>query len=170
MPVFGNHDLLFKLNAFWTRRHRPAGFQHAIVAVLWIVLRIENGGPFITHADAGWATLAALKRPGFYRALHDKAAALCSACQGVLDRHGLPAIAAGEASFWQILFTKTVPTSYAYVMASDVAAAPTLDLASLKEGLYVLPNVRRFISAVHASDDLEDTVRALDTACRAVNI
>ena len=87
----------------------------------------------------------------------------------MLDRHGLAAIAAGEVSFWQILFTKTVPTSYADVMASDVAAARALDLASLKEGLYVLPNVRRFISAVHTSDDLEDTVRALDNACRTTN-
>lgn len=116
-------------------RHHHAGFQHAIIAVLWIVLGIENGGPFITHAVAGLATLAALKRPGFYKALHEKADEFCKACQGVLDRHGLTAIAAGEASFWQILFTKTAPTSYADVMASDVAAARTLDLASLKEGL-----------------------------------
>lgn len=126
-----------------------------------------HGNPIA--AAAGLATLAELKRPGFYKTLHAKADEFCKACQGVLDRHGLAAIAAGEVSFWQILFTKTVPTSYADVMASDVAAARALDLASLKEGLYVLPNVRRFISAAHTSDDLEDTVRALDNACRTTN-
>ncbi len=126
-----------------------------------------HGNPIA--AATGLATLAELKRPGFYKALHDKAADFCKSCQDVLDRRGLPAIVAGEASFWQILFSKTTPTNYADVIASDVAAARTLDLASLKEGLYVLPNVRRFVSAVHTSEDLVDTARALDNACRVTH-
>jgi glutamate-1-semialdehyde aminotransferase len=51
-------------------------------------------------------------------------------------------------------------------MNSDMASSRALDLAQMHEGLYVLPNVRRFVSAVHTGQDIEDTVRALDAACK----
>ena len=53
-------------------------------------------------------------------------------------------------------------------MNSEVAAARMLDLAQMKQGLYVLPNVRRFVSCVHNDLDFEETIEALDTACRTV--
>ena len=49
-----------------------------------------------------------------------------------------------------------------------MARARALDTACMREGLYLLPGVRRFVSAVHDEADLEETVRALDAACRAV--
>jgi len=36
----------------------------------------------------------------------------------------------------------------------------------MKQGQYVLPGVRRFVSTVHTQQDLEDTIRGLDIACR----
>ena len=36
----------------------------------------------------------------------------------------------------------------------------------MKQGQYVLPGVRRFVSTVHSAEDLEDTLRGLDAACR----
>ncbi|NIR61410.1 MAG: aminotransferase class III-fold pyridoxal phosphate-dependent enzyme [Gammaproteobacteria bacterium] len=125
-----------------------------------------HGNP--VAAAAGLATLRELERPGFYEDLHAKSDALCRACQSVLDGHGLPAVAAGRASLWQILFMDRAPRSHADVMASDTARAKALDIESIRQGLYVLPNVRRFVSAVHTDEDLEDTVRALDAACGSV--
>ena len=44
-----------------------------------------------------------------------------------------------------------------------------LDTELMKRGQYVLPGVRRFVSAVHDQTDLEDTIAGLDAACRAFN-
>ena len=59
------------------------------------------------------------------------------------------------------------PNNHADVMNSDAAATRALDLAQMHEGLYV-PNVRRFVSGVHTGQDIEDTVRALDAACKKI--
>jgi glutamate-1-semialdehyde 2,1-aminomutase len=125
-----------------------------------------HGNP--VAAAAGLATLAELRKPGTYKRLHANADALCRECQKVLDRHGLSAIATGEGSLWQILFAKRPPVSHADIIASEAAKTLALDIAQMKQGLYVLPNVRRFVSVVHTSEDYEITVKALDAACRAV--
>ena len=89
--------------------------------------------------------------------------------QEVLDRHGLPAIAAGRNSFWQFLFMSEEPVNQVDIMQSDLDRMKRLDLALLKNKVYVLPGVRRFVSTVHNDQDLEDAVRGLDEACRAFN-
>jgi len=117
---------------------------------------------------AGLATLAELRKPGFYDTLHSRAQAFLASCQDILDRHRLPALAMGAASLWQIAFTERPPVSHADMMAADIARTRKLDMLCMKQGLYVLPGVRRFVSAVHSERDFEDTLRALDTACRAL--
>ncbi len=44
-----------------------------------------------------------------------------------------------------------------------------LDLELLRRGIYVLPGVRRFVCAVNTDEDFDETVRALDAACHAIN-
>jgi glutamate-1-semialdehyde 2,1-aminomutase len=117
---------------------------------------------------AGLATLAELRQPGFYDRLHSRAADLQAACQKVLDRHNLPARAIGRGSLWQIVFMERDPESYADFIRADMARTRALDLLQMKNGLYVLPAVRRFVSAVHTDEDFEQTARALDAACRAL--
>jgi glutamate-1-semialdehyde 2,1-aminomutase len=123
-----------------------------------------HGNP--VAAVAGIATLAELKKPSFYKDLHALSDDVCKACQEVLDKNNIPAIVAGKGSFWQILFMAKEPNNHADVMNSDAGSTRALDLAQMHEGLYVLPNVRRFVSAVHTGEDIEDTVRALDAACK----
>lgn len=117
---------------------------------------------------AGLATLAQLRTPGFYDRLHGRAADLQAACQKVLDQHNLPALAIGRGSLWQIVFMDKEPESFADFIQADMASTRNLDIAQMKNGLYVLPGVRRFVSSVHTDDDFENTARALDAACRAV--
>jgi len=114
------------------------------------------------------ATLDILSEPGFYARLHGDAEAFTAECQAVLDRHRLPAIVTGKASLWQILFADRHPVNHGDIMAADRASSRALDLALLKDGIYVLPNVRRFVSAAHWSDEFEETLKALDAACRKV--
>lgn len=123
-----------------------------------------HGNPIA--ALAGLATLAELSKPTFFKDLHALADDVCKACQEVLDKNRVPGLALGQGSFWQILFMDKPPVSHADVMNSDMASSRALDLAQMHEGLYVLPNVRRFVSAVHTGQDIEDTVRALDAACK----
>ena len=109
-----------------------------------------------------------LSEPGVYDALNSFANDACAACQTVLDRHALPALAENTGSLWQILFMTKRPRRQADVMASDMAAARRLDAECMKNGIYALPGVRRFFSTAHGSAELEDTLRSLDTACRAL--
>jgi glutamate-1-semialdehyde 2,1-aminomutase len=117
---------------------------------------------------AGLATLAELRTPGFYKQLHARAVDLQAACQSVLDRHKLPALAIGRGSLWQIVFMKKEPENYADFIQADMVSTRELDIQQMKNGLYVLPGVRRFVSAVHTDKDFDDTVAALDVACRAM--
>ena len=126
-----------------------------------------HGSPI--GSATGMATLDILSEPGFYDRLHAEAEAFGAECQAVLDRHRLPAIVTGKASLWQFLFADKHPVNHGDMMRSDRAAGRALDLALLKNGIYVLPNVRRFVSAAHGKDDFEETLKALDTACRAVS-
>ncbi len=125
-----------------------------------------HGNPIA--AAAGLATLEVLERPGFYEALREKSDALTGALQEVLDRHGVPAIAAGRNSFWQLLFMAAEPVNQVDIMNSDTERMKRLDLELLRHGVYVLPGVRRFVSAVNTEQDVADTVAALDEACQAL--
>jgi len=126
-----------------------------------------HGNPLA--AAAGLATIKVLEEPGFYDKLHEESRQLTGALQEVLDRHGLPAIAAGKRSFWQILFMTGEPHNQTDIMASDQARMRELDLELLKRGIYVLPGVRRFVCAVNSDEDFDETVGALDAACKAIN-
>ncbi len=79
-----------------------------------------------------------------------------------------PAIAAGRNSFWQLLFLGQEPENQVDIMKSDIDRMKRLDLALLRGKVYVLPGVRRFVSAVNGEEDLAWTVEALDAACQAV--
>ena len=126
-----------------------------------------HGNP--VAAAATLAMLDELSAPGVYESMNRYADELCRACQTVLARHKLPAIAHNTGSLWQILFMPDPPTCHTDFMASDQAAMRRLDAELVKQGQYVLPGVRRFVSAVHDETDLEQTVRGLDAACRAFN-
>jgi glutamate-1-semialdehyde 2,1-aminomutase len=125
-----------------------------------------HGNP--VAAAATLALLDELAKPGAHDALNSYSAEACAACQKLLDSHGLPAFAEHSGSLWQILFTKGKPRSQADMMSGDGAAMRRLDAECMKRGLYVLPGVRRFFSLAHGEAELEDTLRALDGACRAM--
>ncbi len=125
-----------------------------------------NGNP--VAAAAALATLEVLRRPGTYDRLNADAARLRAEMQKVLDCHQLPALVIGEASLWQILFTDSVPRNYAQYIEADMARTRALDEALLRNGVLVLPLVRRLVSTAHDEADFEATLSALDAACREV--
>jgi glutamate-1-semialdehyde 2,1-aminomutase len=124
-----------------------------------------HGNP--VAAAAGLATLDELAKPGFHEKLHGFAEELTGELQAVLDEKGLPAIAAGRASFWQFLFLDHEPANAIEIVNSDQAAMRKLDQEMLRRGVYVLPGVRRFTAAVNTREDIDQTVEALKGACGA---
>ncbi len=122
-----------------------------------------HGNPIA--AVAGLATLKVLQEKDFYDHFHGKADRFRKAFCDVLARHSLNAIVAGQASFWQFLFTENEPANQMDVLASDMQRSATLDGELLRNGVYVLPNVRRFFSAAHTDADLEVSLDALNAAC-----
>ncbi len=125
-----------------------------------------HGNP--VAAAATLAILDELARPGTYDRLNGFADIACGECQKVLDRHGLPALVENTGSLWQILFMTKRPETQADIMAGDGAAMRRLDAECMKRGIYALPGGRRFFSAAHGAAELEDTLRILDAACRAM--
>ncbi len=115
------------------------------------------------------AMLDALSKPGTYDRLNDLSDRACREAQTVLDRRGVPAIVENTGSLWQILFMDRRPRTQADILASDMAAGRRLDLASLKQGVYALPGVRRFFSLAHGDQEIEDTLKALDAACAGLS-
>ena len=126
-----------------------------------------HGNP--VAAAATMAMLDELGKPGVYDRMNGFADDLCRETQKILDQHAIPAIAEHTGSLWQILFMDKTPRNQADVLASDQAAMRRLDTLLMKQGQYVLPGVRRFVSTVHTGLDLEETLRGLDTACREFN-
>ena len=124
-----------------------------------------HGNP--VAAAATLAMLEELCKPGTYDRMNQYADDLCKESQMVLDAHNIPAIAENTGSLWQILFMDKAPISHADILASDQAAMRRLDSELMKQGQYVLPGVRRFVSTVNDDRDLEDTLKGLDKACRA---
>lgn len=124
-----------------------------------------HGNP--VAAAATLAMLDELSRPGTYDRLNRYADDMCRESQKVLDRFRIPAIACNTGSLWQILFRDSVPRNQADMLAGDQAAMRRLDTELMKQGQYVLPGVRRFVSTVHDERDLEQSLRGLDAACRA---
>ncbi len=123
-----------------------------------------HGNP--VAAAATMAMLDELSQPGTHNRLNRFADDLCRESQTVLDRHSIPAIAQNTGSLWQILFTDNTPRNQADILACDQASMRRLDSLLMKQGQYILPGVRRFVSTVHTQQDLEDTIRGLDIACR----
>jgi len=121
-----------------------------------------HGNPIA--AAASLATLKLLSEPGFHQQLNARAERFYADMQAVLDRHSIPAIVTGRASFWQFLFAAQAPRNQLDVLASQLPRSEALDLELLRRGVYVLPNVRRFVSAVHTDEDLAFTLNALDEA------
>ena len=124
-----------------------------------------NGNPL--GAAVALATIAELEQPGVYGQLFSIAERLRAGISDVLRRNRMPAICFGAGPMWHILFTDREPHNHRDVMASDGKALLAFDYELIRQGLFVLPGTRRFISLVHGPRDLEATFDAVDRTCHA---
>ncbi len=121
-----------------------------------------HGNPIA--AAAGLATIDVISQADFYRGLHSKTDELLAALQSMFNDCSVPAIAAGRASFWQILFMQQEPANQMDLLHSDTQQMRVLDIEMLRRGIYTLPGVRRFVSSANTKEDIRETVEALKSA------
>ncbi len=116
---------------------------------------------------AALATLDTIEDEHFYPRLFDIADRLRQGLRAVFDRHGLPVVVFGDGPMWHFLFADRVPQTYRDIVASDQKALARFDTELIRQGIFVLPGTRRFVSITHTDADLQDTFEAFDRACRA---
>jgi glutamate-1-semialdehyde aminotransferase len=75
----------------------------------------------------------------------------------------------GEGPMWHMLFTDREPRNWRDVIATDTKRMNAFETELLRQGLFILPGNRRFISICHDENDLELTFEAARQACRVFN-
>jgi glutamate-1-semialdehyde 2,1-aminomutase len=88
---------------------------------------------------------------------------LMSGIRDAASRHALPLIVSGFGAAFALHFTaKREIRNYRDTLQDDAHRLRKYVLRALAEGLYVLPDGRMYVSAVHHEEDIEETVRAFD--------
>ncbi len=116
---------------------------------------------------AALATMDILEEPGLYDRVFAMADKLRAGLQKVFDDNGMGLLVFGEGPMWHMLFTSKAPTNWRDIMATDTKKLASFEREMILQGLFVLPNNRRFISIRHDDDDLAATFEAADRACKA---
>ncbi len=113
---------------------------------------------------AGLTTLKLVQAPGFYEHLTRTAKQMTEGLSNAARKHGIPFSAQSIGSMFGLYFSKTAPTSYAEVMASDKSAFNRFFHEMLDEGVYLAPSAFEagFVSAAHSDADVTATIAAAD--------
>ncbi|MGE3231866.1 MAG: aspartate aminotransferase family protein [Hyphomicrobium sp.] len=124
-----------------------------------------NGNPL--GMAAALATLAELEKPGTYERLFAIGETLRQGLRKLLARHGIDAAIVGYGPMWHLLFgAKGEPRDYRDIQATDGKKLVAFDMELIRQGFFVLPGNRRFVSLAHTDQDLEASFAAFDAACR----
>ena len=119
---------------------------------------------------AGLATLEVLNTPGVYEDTFERAQRLRDGLQRVFTDQNMGILVFGEGPMWHMLFTDKEPTNWRDVLAADGIKLAKMEPELLRQGLFVLPGNRRFVSIQHTDDDLEETFEAAERACKILKV
>ena len=119
---------------------------------------------------AGLATLEVLNTPGVYEDTFERAQRLRDGLQRVFTDQNMGILVFGEGPMWHMLFTDKEPTNWRDVLAADGIKLAKMEPELLRQGLFVLPGNRRFVSIQHTDDDLEETFEAAERACNVLKV
>jgi len=119
---------------------------------------------------AGLATLRAIQAPGFYARLAERTLALTTGLVDAARRAGVEFSAQAIGGMFGIYFARTVPDSFAAVMACDKDRFKLFFHRMLDAGIYLAPSAFEagFVSARHSAADVDETVRLAEENLRAV--
>ncbi|MGE0338446.1 MAG: aspartate aminotransferase family protein [Xanthobacteraceae bacterium] len=116
---------------------------------------------------AALATLDILEEKGVYDRVFAMADKLRAGLQKVFDANQMGILVFGEGPMWHMLFSDKVPQNWRDIIATDTKKMAEFEGEMIRQGLFVLPGNRRFISIRHTDADLAETFAAADRACKA---
>ena len=123
-----------------------------------------NGNP--VAAAAGLATLAELREPGAYAALHATGAHLRSTLQRLFDEAEVPAVVSGIDIIFDVYFTGRPVVDYRSTLG-DRTLKGVFDRALLEHGVLKTPE-KFYVGMCHDEADVEQTIAAFEAAVAAV--
>jgi len=124
-----------------------------------------NGNPL--GMAAALATLRELEKPGTYQKLFATGEAVRQGLRRILERHKIDAKIVGYGPMWHLLFgVAGEPRDYRDIQKADGKKLAAFDMELVRQGFFVLPGNRRFVSLAHNERDLDDSFAAFDAACR----
>jgi len=119
-----------------------------------------SGNPVATAC--GLATLAEIRKPGFFDALSAKTRSLVDGLTAAAVAEGVPFAGDCEGGMFGFFLLPTLPSNYAQVMKTDGTQFNTLFHGLLDRGVYIAPALYEagFVSGAHSAQDIADTVSA----------
>jgi len=127
-----------------------------------------SGNPLAV--TAGIETLKQLKKPGVYRKLEERAAALAAGIGEAARKAGVPLTQTRVGSMLCAFLTKGPVVDYASAKQSDTQAYARWFRRMLEEGIYLAPSQfeAAFLSTAHTTQDIARTVAAARTAMKSL--
>ena len=125
-----------------------------------------SGNPVATAC--GLATLAEIRKPGFFDALSAKTQSLVQGLEGAARDAGVPLVGDSQGGMFGFFFADELPQNYGVVMGTDKERFNRFFHAMLDRGVYLAPALYEagFVSAAHSADDLAATVQAAAESLR----
>lgn len=114
---------------------------------------------------AALATVKTLAEPGVFKQMDAHGRALRETLEKSARAHDLPLITCGADTMFSAHFTLTEPPpTYRDSLRSDQEACARFRAAMLARGVYLLPDGRWYISAVHTEPELALAIQAINEA------
>lgn len=119
-----------------------------------------SGNPVATAC--GLATLAEIRKPGFFDALSARTRQLVDGLKAAADSAGVPFSVDAEGGMFGFFLMSELPQNYQTVMKTDGAKFNALFHGLLDRGVYIAPALYEagFVSAAHSEQDIADSVAA----------
>ncbi|MEO0399563.1 MAG: aminotransferase class III-fold pyridoxal phosphate-dependent enzyme [Pseudomonadota bacterium] len=126
-----------------------------------------TGNP--VSAAAGLATLGQVKKPGFHKTLHERAAQLAAGLTDVFRSAGVEASVLQVGSLIQVMFDCTeAPVNFWDMQKANAKKGKVFADAMYENGVNYLTNFKWYVSAAHTEEDVETTLKAAHQAIQAV--
>ena len=111
---------------------------------------------------AGIATLAQVKKKGFYEKLERKSARLCAGLARAAAEAGIPAQLDHVGSMLGMFFCAETVRSFEDAKKSDLALFSKFYQGMRREGIYIAPSQFEalFLSSAHTDTHIDATIRA----------
>jgi len=126
-----------------------------------------NGNP--VNLAAGVATIRTLAQPGTFERMHAHGRALRAEIERGATARGIPLATSGSGPVFSVHFGLTAPPrTYRDTLRADAARSAAFRLALLERGVYVLPDGRWYVGAMHGDAELAHARAAIEAALAAV--